>query len=198
MPRKTCATALLVACALLGGPAQARITNLQILRTEPAFGGQQFGAAGAYEHVFARAAGELDPADPHNAIIQDLDLAPRDAHGLVHYETEVEFLRPADPARTNHVLLFEVNNRGNKVAIAAFNAGVPPSVPDRNALTTPGDGWLMEQGYTLVWCGWEMDALPGWNRILMPEIVAHNHDGSPVTGIVRSEIITRGPHPACR
>ena len=149
MRRKTCLVAALAASALLSAPAQARITDLQILRVEPAFGGQPFGSAGAYEHVFARAYGELDPADPHNAIIQDINLAPKDRQGLVHYSTDVEFLRPLDPSRTNHVLLFEVNNRGNKLAVAAFNAGVPPGVQDRNALTTAGDGWLMDQGYTL-------------------------------------------------
>ena len=195
MRRKTCLVAALAASALLSAPAQARITDLQILRVEPAFGGQPFGSAGAYEHVFARAYGELDPADPHNAIIQDINLAPKDRQGLVHYSTDVEFLRPLDPSRTNHVLLFEVNNRGNKLAVAAFNAGVPPGVQDRNALTTAGDGWLMDQGYTLVWWGWEMDALPGWNRVLMPEIVAHNPNGAPISGIVRSEIITPRPTP---
>ena len=52
----------------------------------------------------------------------------------------------------------------------------------------------MRSGYTLVWSGWEMDVLDGMNRIGMPPVVARNHDGSPVTGIVRSEMIT--PRPA--
>ena len=51
----------------------------------------------------------------------------------------------------------------------------------------------MREGYTLVWWGWEMDATPGWNRVMMPKIVARNPDGAPITGVVRSEIIT--PHP---
>ena len=48
-------------------------------------------------------------------------------------------------------------------------------------------------GYTMVWFGWEMDVRPGMSRIGMPPIVAHNHDGSAVTGLVRSEIITPVP-----
>ena len=195
MGRWTCAAGAVLGL-ILSGSADARITNLEILRTDPAFGGQSFGSVGAYEHVFARAAGELDPADPHNSVIQDLDLAPRDEHGMVHYETDVEFLRPVDRSHANRISLFEVNNRGNKLAVAAFDAGVPLGVANRNALTDPGDGWLMRQGYTLIWWGWEMDALPGWNRVLMPEIVAHNRDGSPVTGVVRSEIITPRPTPS--
>ena len=42
----------------------------------------------------------------------------------------------------------------------------------------------------MVWFGWEMDVLDGMNRIGMPPIVAHNRDGSAITGIVRSEMIT--------
>jgi hypothetical protein len=184
----------IAAAGIFGTPAQARITRLEIIRTEPAFAGQSFASAGAYEHVFARAHGVVDPADPRNAIIQDLNLAPRDGHGLVEYTTDVEILRPVDQARGNRVLFFEVNNRGNKLALANFN-NAPPPLSDRNALASPGDGHLMREGYTLVWWGWEMDALPGLNRVLMPEIVARNPDGSPITGIVRSEIITPTPTP---
>ena len=187
------AVALVAVVTAASPQAGARIVRLEIVRTVPAFDGISFGAIGPYQHVFARAYGELDPADPHNTIIQDLSLAPRDAHGMVDYSTDVEFLRPADASRSNGALLFEVNNRGNKLAIAAFDAGVPLGTSDRNALANPGDGWLMRQGYTLVWWGWEMDAMPGWNRVLMPPITAHHPDGSPVTGLVRSEIVTPRP-----
>ena len=174
-------------------PAQARITRLEILHTEPAFGGQTFGAAGAYQHITALAHGELDPGDPVNDIIQDLALAPRNANGHVEYTTPVELLKPADMARGNRILLMEINNRGNKLALGAFNEAVPGATPDRNALTGPGDGWLMQQGYTLAWWGWEMDARPGQSRIVMPPVVAHNADGSPVTGVVRTELLTPVP-----
>ena len=189
--------ALMVACVPLLGvtlaPADARITKLEILRTEPAFGGASFGNTGAYEHVFARAYGELDPADPHNTVIQDLNLAPRNEHGTVEYSTEVELLKPVDMARSNRVLFFEVLNRGNKLALNNFGEGQPTAIADRNALTSPGDGWLMREGFTMVWSGWEQDVLPGWNRMLMPKVVAHNPDGSSITGVVRSEMTTPAP-----
>ncbi len=73
--------------------AQAWITRFEVLRTELAFAGEAFGTVGAYQHVAAHVQEELDPADPRNAVIQDLDLAPRDARGMVHYETG-----PAQPA----------------------------------------------------------------------------------------------------
>ena len=112
--------------------------------------------------------------------------------------TNIELLKPADMARGNRILLFEVNNRGNKLALANFNEGVAGGVADRNALSSPGDGWLMRAGYTMVWFGWEMDVRPGMSRIGMPPIAAHNHDGAAITGVVRSEIITPAPAPACR
>jgi hypothetical protein len=181
------------AAALLAGEAEARIVRIEIVRTEPAFGGASFGAVGAYEHLIGRAIGELDPADPANAIIQDINLAPRNDHGMVEYSTDIELLRPADISRGNRILFFEVNNRGNKLAPAAFNEGVAGDIADRNGLTSPGDGWLMRAGYTMVWFGWEMDVAPGMNRIGMAPIVAHNHEGSPIVGIVRSEMITPAP-----
>jgi hypothetical protein len=76
------------------------------------------------------------------------------------------------------------------LAVANFNEDVAGTVADRNGLASPGDGWLMRSGYTLVWFGWEMDVLDGMHRIGMPPIVAHNHDGSAITGLVRSEMIT--------
>ncbi len=185
---------LLLGCTILSAlPAQARIISMQVLKTEPAFGGQSFGTVGRYDHLTARVEGVLDPADRRNAIIQDIALAPKDAQGMVHYTTDVELLKPADPARGNGTLMFEVNNRGNKLALGAFNDAVAGNTEARNGLTSPGDGWLMQQGYTVIWWGWQMDVKPGWNRILMPEIVAHQADGSPVTGIVRAEMETPGP-----
>jgi hypothetical protein len=172
---------------------QARITHIEIAKTEPAFGGQSFGDAGAYDRLTGRVTGELDPADPANSGIQDINLAPRNERGMVEYVTNVELLKPADMAKGNRILFFEVNNRGNKLAPASFNAGVAGGVADRNALSSAGDGWLMGLGYTMVWFGWEMDVRPGMSRVGMPAIVAHNHDGSPITGTVRSEIITPVP-----
>jgi hypothetical protein len=182
-----------VAAASMTAEANARITHVEIIKTEPAFGGQSFGDAGAYEHLTGRVTGELDPADPANSGIQDINRAPRNARGMVEYVTNIELLKPADMARGNRILFFEVNNRGNKLAPVSFNEGVAGGVADRNALSSPGDGWLMRAGYTMAWFGWEMDVRPGMSRIGMPKIVAHDHDSSALTGIVRSEIITPVP-----
>ena len=180
----------IAAIGFMMAEADARITHLEITKTEPAFRGQSFGDVGPYEHLTGRVTGELDPADPANSGIQDINLAPRNARGMVEYVTNIELLKPVDMARGNRILFFEVNNRGNKLAPGSFNNAVARGVANRNALSSPGDGWLMRQGYTMVWFGWEMDVRPGMSRIGMPPIEARNFDGSAITGIVRSEIIT--------
>ena len=71
------------------------------------------------------AKGELDPADKRNAGIVGLSRAPRNSAGKVEYETDLFLLRPVDPAKGNHHLLFDVLNRGNKVATNRLNTTLP-------------------------------------------------------------------------
>ena len=139
-----------IACATVGVPtADARITRIEITQIEsPAFGGASFGAVGAYEKLIGRAFGEVDPRDPQNRVITDIELAPRNARGMVEYVTDVEILRPVDRNKGNGVLLFNVVNRGNKHGIVSYNADVPMRVtdlPDNNALKNGGDGWMMRR-----------------------------------------------------
>jgi hypothetical protein len=181
----------LLAGATVPTPVDARITRIEIVKVEPAFGGQSFGNAGKFERVTGRAYGEVDPAAPANAIIQDIALAPRNAHGMVEYATDIDILRPADPAHANGVLLFNIANRGNKGALPLFNADVPPVPADNNALKTAGDGWLQRQGYTVIWFGWQADVVSGGNRLTFWTPVARNKDGSSVTGTVRNELVSQ-------
>jgi hypothetical protein len=192
---RSLAAVIVCALSLPVSPALAKITKIEITSTEPAFGGASFGATGAYDRLIGRAEGTLDPKDPANAIIQDISLAPRNAQGLVEYSTAIEILKPRDMAKGNRILFFEVNNRGNKLAPSVFDEGVTGGLPDRNNLTSPGDGWLMRQGYTMVWFGWEMDVLPKLGHLGLAPIVAKNRDGSPITGILRDELIAAKPTP---
>lgn len=189
MPRLLIAAAMLAAATLaVSQPAQARITRIEITKTEPAFGGQSFGNVGAYERITGRAFGEVDPANPANARIQDLGLAPRNAGGKVEYSTEIEIVRPRDEAKGNNVLLFNILNRGNKGLLQPFNLDTG-TVAEMNALAKAGDGFLQKQGYSLVWFGWQADVLPGNSRMTMQVPVAKNPDGSPITGLVRAEFV---------
>ena len=103
------------------------------------------------------------PSTRRNAAIVDLKLAPRDARGRVTFTADFILLRPADLSRGNHRLLYEVSNRGNLGALAMFNEAGWNNDPTSRA--DAGNGFLFEQGYSLLWSGWNWDVLPGEGRL---------------------------------
>jgi hypothetical protein len=190
-------SALLLAPLLLCSQANARITSLQIDRIEPFAAGIAFGETGAYERVRGVARGELDPADPRNRAIVNLDRAPRNARGQVEYETDFFMLRPADAARGNHKILYEVNNRGRKF-LMHWMMDAPPQAASANNdpkdAKDAGNGLFLRQGYTIAWSGWDADAPRTGNGMAMKVPVATNA-GKPLVRRIREEIVngTRGP-----
>ena len=68
-----------VVCLLVAAvPAHAHVKKVQITSKEsPTFGGYSWPGVGQYEKIVGKAFGELDPNDPKNAVIVDLQLAPR-------------------------------------------------------------------------------------------------------------------------
>ncbi|MEA2986489.1 MAG: hypothetical protein QOD94_2743 [Alphaproteobacteria bacterium] len=155
--------------------ADAKITKIAIAKRTPAFEGATFGAIGAYEQLDGTAYGEIDPRNPLNAIIQDLELAPRNARGMVEYSMGISILKPLDMSKGNRTLLYETVNRGRQ-NLPFLNIG-----GDRDKA---GDGFLQREGYTLAWSGWQGDITSGL-KIALP--IALNPDGSPITGRVRAE-----------
>jgi len=172
-------------------PAQAEVTRFDMAGPpQPVFAGRDFGTVGRYERLTARATIALDPADRRNAVIADLALAPHNAQGKVEAVAEVVILRPADPARGNGTLLLEVPNRGRELAGQLFNDGPANGLLlDRDA----GNGFLLRQGYTLVWVGWQGDFTPAPGELgiqipvlegvtgLVHESIVFNHTRSPVS-----------------
>src|SRR5687767_5651897 len=81
--RRFAISAAIVALLLVPAPTHARIIRLVITQTEsPTFEGVRFGAVGLYEWLIGYALGELDPRDPRNAGIINIDKAPRNARGM--------------------------------------------------------------------------------------------------------------------
>ncbi len=150
---------VILLCLLCVAPAHAKLLRLEVQDVQsPAFEGRTFGAIGTYDRVAARATIGLDPADPRNAVIVDLAQAPRNADGLVEATSDVVILRPTDPHRGNGVLLYDVVNRGRKLVLPALN-DAPPGNAVRQAADA-GNGFLMRQGYSIVWSGWQHDVTP--------------------------------------
>ncbi|MDE2477197.1 MAG: hypothetical protein KGO48_19230, partial [Alphaproteobacteria bacterium] len=100
--------------------AQARVTRIVIEKTvSPAFNGAMYGSAGQYEILTGRAYGELDPKDPHNAIITDIQLAPKNARGTVEYMATFQVVKQVDMSKASHLMWHDVPNRGGRVTIVA-------------------------------------------------------------------------------
>jgi hypothetical protein len=182
MIRALTSAVLVAACA---ARAEARIVRLEIVSREPAFGGRTFGDVGAYERIVGRLYGEVDPRDRRDALIQDVALAPRNARGMVEYVATFTLLKPVDMARGNHVLLHDMPNRGNKLNLITYNLACQDVAPCD--LEGAGDGFLFRRGYTVLWTGWQGDLpdVPGGRPLELVRVpVAHNADGSPITGPV--------------
>ena len=86
---RTCVLALSIAALLLPDTSFARLTRLVIAQTTPLAGGVSWGNTGSYERLVGTAFFEVDPRDPLNAVIVDLDKAPRNARGIVEFRTTV-------------------------------------------------------------------------------------------------------------
>ena len=108
-------TACLTAVGLvlaMPATAQARVTRIAIENNvSPAFDGASFGNAGQYETLAGKAFGELDPTDPHNAVIQDIKLAPRNARGMVEYTATFQIVKPVDMSKASRLMWHDVPNR---------------------------------------------------------------------------------------
>jgi hypothetical protein len=165
--------------------AEARITSLTNCTTTSPYGSTSFGTSGTYQQLACTANGAIDPNNPLNAIIQDIKLAPK-VSDLVQYSMDVTILMPTDLTKSNHVMLFDVPNRGNRLLPGGFNIG--------GSITSAGDGFLHSQGFIMVASGWQGDVLPGSSRLTMTVPIANYPGGGTIVGRVRTEYgLTAGP-----
>lgn len=154
------AAALLLTIPLLRG----ELTSVRLVERTDVLGGREFGAAGAYERIIAKGHFTLDRNALQNRVIHDLDLAPRNAQGQVEFSADLYVLKPRDPRRGNGTLLLEVSNRGGKGMLSRFmyaKGSLDPRTEEEF-----GDARLLEQGYTLVWVGWQWDVPAGNGKLL--------------------------------
>jgi hypothetical protein len=175
---------------LLSAWAEARITRIEVTSVEsPTFGGTAFGSVGPYEKLRGKMYGEVDPANPVNAVIFNLDKAPRNARGMVEYATNFLILKPVDMSKGNEKIFYGINNRGNTSSgTQRFN-----DAPTTNNPTTAqdvGNGFLLRQGYALVDAGWEGDVLEGNFRLTADYPVATD-GGATITAPILVEFHDR-------
>src|SRR6267378_2915356 len=127
---------VLLFVSLAVAPASADVVRIEVQSRSDLAGGQAFGAAGPFEKLSGKIFFAVDPALPANRIVADLD-------------------KPTRIERGNGAVLYEVSNRGGKGLLGFFNHGTGSLDPGSAA--DVGDGFLMRQGFTLLWVGWQFD-----------------------------------------
>jgi len=176
------AATLLFGMSLLAPAAEARVTRIQITSRVPFAGGMSFGDTGSYEKLRGKIWGEVDPRDPLNAVIFDLDKAPRNSNGRVEYTTEFLILKPVDMRKGNGKIFYGINNRGNTGALGSLNDATTGG-NDPTTAQDAGNGFLMRQGYAVVDAGWEGDVLQG-NFRLAAQFPTVTENGATITGSI--------------
>ena len=147
-----------IAC-LCSTATEARVTRIEILkveRVEPSAGAPA--AMPPYERLSGKFYGELDPADPKNALITDIQLAARNARGKVEYVGTFSLLKPIDGSKASGVMIYSVVNRGNGAAVASA------------------------EGHVSLVSGWQGDVVPTATNQTIQVPRARNADGSSITG----------------
>jgi hypothetical protein len=178
-------------CFVLGAsPALAEVTRVEIQRREDVLGGKSFGSVGPYEKIIGRVYFAVDPDNPHNKIIVDLDKAPRNAQGKVEFSSDLYIIKPKDSARGNGVVFFDIVNRGNKQLLRTFSRGGGSADPTSEA--DFGDAYLLNQGYTLVAVGWQFDVAKG-RGLVGADLPIATDNGKAITGWVRMWFISNEP-----
>jgi hypothetical protein len=161
------------------------ITRITIEKREIFAEGYEFPITGAYEKLVGKVYGEVDAKNPLNKVIVNLDKALTNSRRRVEYWADLCILKPLDMGRGNKIIFFDPPNRGGKHILALLNDA--PQNNDPTTLKDAGNGFLMRQGYTVVWGGWH-GGLRGKNFVVMDVPVATNR-GKEIVGVVRTEIV---------
>ncbi len=177
-------TGAAAAAALLAwtAPSDARVTKIVIDDQQPL--ASVTGQTIPYRQISGRAFGELDPGDPLNGIIQDIELG-RDSDGKVRYVASWVLTLPAETemSKISGLMWHDVPNRGGPITI---------QVPERNfgdvglASAWQGDnaGIDAKNGTTVR----ETESVDGRHWLKVP---VAKHPGGPVTGAVFGRIVNR-------
>jgi hypothetical protein len=173
--------------------ARAEVVGIEVLERSSFASGVSFGDAGAYEKIRGVAKFSLDPNTAANQRIVDLKLAPRDGSGRVTFESSFILLRPVKARSAT--LVYDVNNRGG-IGILGQMDGASPANNDPTTVADAGDGFLMRHGFTLLFSAWTWDVAPqspGVKPLIFVAPVAHQSDGSAITGLVENEFTVAVP-----
>ena len=113
---------------------------------------------GTHERVVGRVYFAIDPSLPANKAIADLDRAPRNARGQVEFSSDLLFFRPKDSRQARGTVFLEVVNRGRDQSLAILSGAQQRDLSPES--WNLGDRFLLEQGFTVAFLGWQFDVRP--------------------------------------
>jgi hypothetical protein len=156
------------------GVAAAEVVRIEIVQRDD---------YGTHERIIGRVHFALKPDLPANRGIADVDFAPKNAAGQVEFSSDLLWFQPKDAARARGAVFLELVNRGRDQSLIILSAArTRDPAPESWDL---GDRFLLEQGFTTAFLGWQFDVQPGRGlgfRAPTPD----------VEGIVRATFIEDG------
>ena len=170
----------------LAANAEARLERIEVSSRADVLGGKSFGLAGPYEKIAGMAYFSVRPDNPRNKQIVDLDKAPLNGKGEVEFSADIFILKPKENGRGNGSLLLEIPNRGGKGILRLVNRAGASADPTSAA--DFGDGFLMRQGFTVAWIGWQFDVADDRGSMRLDAPIAGTAS-APLTGMVRSDFV---------
>ncbi|MDH4062826.1 MAG: alpha/beta hydrolase domain-containing protein [Acidobacteriota bacterium] len=178
---------MVLVALFVAAPVYADVVRVEVKTRADVLAGRSFGTAGPFESISGTIFFAIDPRNTANQIIADIGNAPTNAAGQVEFSSDFYMIKPKDPSRGNGTLLYEVSNRGGKGMLGFFNfatGSLTPTTADEF-----GDGFLLEQGFTLLWVGWQFDPPEREGLVRVQAPIARGSDGRPIQGLVRSDFV---------
>lgn len=164
------AALLLLGCTFAAG----EVERIEIRRST---------SEGPYERLIGRVYYAVDPKLAANRGITDLALAPTNSEGKVEFSGDLMVWRTKDPRQARGSVFLEVVNRGGPQSLYLISgAEGGEAAPEHWDM---GDRFLLEQGFTVVFLGWQFDVTPDQGLTLQAPTV-------PVRGIVRESYPVAG------
>ena len=166
----------MIAAVLVPVVVAAEVIRVEVTSREVVADSAGHHRSGPYEVIKGIIHLEVDPDNPANRRIVDLELAGRNSRGKVEFSTDFELHKPVDADRGNHRLIYFVNNRGNKHGAGYFSHQA-------------GRNWLYSQGWSYLWCGWNVDVVES-DRKLNIYVPVATEGGETITGKIYAEILS--------
>jgi hypothetical protein len=163
---------VVAAVLLVAGVASAEVVRVDV-RSRSDFG--------THERVIARVHYAVDPRLPANQRITDLAVAQKNANGRVEFDGDLLMFIPKRADTARGTVFLEVVNRGRDQSLGLMSDARQRDLAPEN--WNLGDRFLLAQGFTVAFLGWQFDVGPG-NGLALHVPTA------PVSGVVRASAVT--------